>query len=119
MTNTTLWKLAAIAMISSMAFTARVASASGLSCSDLSVSDPGCPQYIMSSEKMSEMGSSTSASLHCNDWSVYDPSCPAFLSATAAGGMESYGPTGGAEGSGGPQCTDLSVYDSRCTSFIP
>lgn len=117
MTNDKFLKLAVIAMISSTAFTAQVASASELYCNDWSFGDRGCASYIESSGEMAEGSVQTTIGMQCSDWSFSDPGCPAFPTATAAGGMEPSGvsTTGAAEG---PQCSDLSFHDNSCSAFI-
>lgn len=118
MTSNKFLKLAVMAMISSAAFTAQVASANTLSCSDLSFHDQSCPAYITPSGKMEEGNVRPDiVGVQCADWSFSDPGCPAFPTATAAGGTEPSGAsmTGAVEG---PQCSDLSFHDSNCSAFI-
>lgn len=115
MTDNKFLKLAVIAMVASLAFTAKVASAGGLSCDDWSFDDSSCPAYIAPSGRMAESTTPATVGMQCSDWSFDDPSCPAFSSATAAGGMEPVS-TGGAEE--GAKCSDWSFYDKGCSAYI-
>lgn len=117
MTNNKFLKLAVMAMISSAAFTAQVASAGGLSCDDWSFNDQSCSAYIRPSGKMAEGVQQAITGVFCADWSYNDPSCPAFPTATAAGGMQPSG--AGMRGTAeGPLCSDWSFNDKSCSASI-
>ena len=118
MTNNKFLKLVVMAMISSMAFTAKVALAEGVSCGDWSFNDPSCSAYIKPSGKMAESNvKPDTVGVNCADWSFNDPSCPAFPTKTAAGGMQPSGVDmrGAVDG---PQCSDWSFNDKNCSAFI-
>ncbi len=108
-TNGRFLNLAALALVSSLAFPAQMAlAAEGASCGNWSFNDPSCSAYIKPSgkmtEKTNEMVSSEPAS--CGNWSFNDPSCSAYLK-----------PSGkqtevGTFGSGNTNVCSLSMFNS-------
>jgi hypothetical protein len=83
MTNSKLLNFAvvALALVSSIAIDAQVASAAdGPACGNWSFNDPSCSAYINPSGMQAEVSAKTHVeAANCGNWSFNDPSCSAYI----------------------------------------